>query len=339
MLAREQPITFVMTTAGTDVSSLCYEVYEYACQVRDGLVEDDRFLPIIYQADPADDWHDPETWKKANPGYGTIIPEKNFRIEYEKAAKNPNAVNTFLNLHLNIWTTAAERWITDDDWMECAGNFTAEDVDGLPCYGGLDLSSARDLNAFAAMWVDEKRKKYYLKVVNFCNRETAFDKNLTKGVDYLTFSNEGSMVLTPGNATDFDAIYDYIRQFSMENDLKMIAYDRQYAAYIAPKLSEMGLNIVPWGQGWVSMSFPTKEFEIQVLKKNLVHTGTKCMRWQMGNVTLQRSVTGDIKVIKDRKKPHRKVDGVVASIMAFGVYLDQGDQSAPFIPSVFGVDL
>ena len=338
MLSREQPITFVMTTAGTDVNSLCYEQYEYAKKVRDGIIEDDRILPIIYEAEAGDDWHDPKVWKKANPGLGTTISEKNFRIEYDKAAKNPAAVNTFLNLHLNMWTTAAERWITDDDWKACAGGFSMDEVKDLPCWAGLDLASTRDLNAFSALWVDKVRRKYYLKVWHFVNRATATDKNMTKGVDYLDFQSEGSVIITEGNATDYDFIYDWISKFSEENKIESIAYDRQYASYIAPKLAERGLRVEPFGQGWVSLSFPTKQFEIEVMKRNIVHNGERCMRWQMGNVTLQRSVTGDVKVIKDRAKPHKKVDGVVSSIMAFGIYLHERQEESAVVPSVKGLD-
>ena len=339
MLSRAQPITFVMTTAGTDTNSLCYEYWEYARQIRDGAKIDDRFLPVLYEADPNDDWHDPKTWAKANPGLGSILPDKNFRIEYDKANQMPSYINTFLNLHLNIWTQAAERWITDDAWMDCAMDFEPDDVAGLPCWAGLDLASVRDLNAFAVLWVDEPNDRKYLKVMHFVNREMATNKKLTAGVDYIAFQNEGSVTITEGNSTDHRYIFQYIEQFARDYDLRELAFDRHLSGYIAAELHECGVTVVPFGQGYTSMSFPSKQFEVEVLRGRLHHNGSRCMRWQMGNVVIERSPADDIKVTKKKSKPHQKVDGVVASIMALGQYLDyRSRQGDSIVPDVFGLD-
>ncbi len=338
MLAREQPIVFVMTTAGTDTNSLCYEQWEYARNVRDGVIIDDRFLPVLYEADPSDDWHDPKVWKKANPGLGSIISEKNFRIEYEKAVRQSSYINTFLNLHLNIWTNSAERWITDEVWMKGAREFTENDVKDLPCWAGLDLASTRDLNAFGVVWVDHVSGKYYTKVYHFVNREAATNKKLTAGTDYLDFAREGSVYITEGNTTDHDYIFEFIRDFAGRMDLRQLAYDRHLSGYLAPKMIEIGIDAVQFGQGYTSMSFPTKWVETEIYKGNLLHDGSKCMRWQMGNVKLERSPADDIKVTKDKKKPHRKVDGIIAMIMACGQYINsRNDSGNDVIPQVFGL--
>jgi Phage terminase-like protein, large subunit len=339
MLSRSQPIVFVMTTAGVDTNSLCYEYWQYARDVRDGVVVDDRFLPIVYEADPQDDWHDPNVWKKANPGLGSILSEKNFRIEYEKACQMPSYINTFLNLHLNIWTQASERWITDDDWMKCADQFTMDQVKDLPCWAGLDLASTRDLNAFAVLWVDEATDQKYLNVWHFVNREAATNKKLTSGVDYISFKNEGSLHITEGNTTDHRYIFEFIRNFSEENDLRELAFDRHLSGYIVSELAECGVDVKPFGQGYTSMSFPTKQFEVELLSRRITHDGQRCLRWQMGNVVLERSPADDVKVTKKKSKPHQKVDGVVASIMALGQYLDhRGRQGESMLPNVFGLD-
>ncbi|HMA78821.1 MAG TPA: terminase TerL endonuclease subunit [Candidatus Paceibacterota bacterium] len=339
MLSRSQPITFVMTTAGTDTNSLCYEYWEYARNCAKGVIEDDRFLPLIYEASAEDDWHDPKVWKKANPGLGTILSEKNFRIEYDKACQMPSYINTFLNLHLNVWTQAAERWITDDAWMKCAMDFEPEDVAGLPCWCGLDLASTRDLNAFACLWVDEVNDRKYLKVYHFVNRSMAQNKKLTAGVDYIAFKNEGSLHITEGNTTDHRYIFEFITQFAKENDVQAMAYDRYMSGYIVSELNETGLRVEPFGQGYTSMSFPTKQFEVEILRGRIHHDGKKCMRWQMGNVVIERSPADDVKVTKKKSKPHQKVDGVVASIMALGQWIDdKGRSGSSVIPDVFGLD-
>lgn len=339
MLSRSQPIVMVMTTAGTDTNSLCYEQWEYARNVRDGVIMDDRFLPIVYEATTDDDWHDLKTWQKANPGLGSILSEKNFRIEYDKAKQMPSYINTFLNLHLNIWTQAAERWIMDETWMKCEYDFTEEDVKDLPCWGGLDLASTRDLNAFAVLWVDEKEDRRYLKVYHFVNRMTATSKKLSAGVDYIRFQNEGDLFITEGNTTDHRFIFEFIRNFAQDNNFQTLAYDRYLSGYITAELAEANVDIRPFGQGYGSMSFPTKQFETEVLRGRLHHDGSNIMRWQMGNVVIQRSPADDIKVTKNKNKPHQKVDGVVAAIMALGQYIDdRGSKGNSVVPIVSGLD-
>ena len=321
-LSREQPITFVMTTAGTNTESLCFEMLEYARNVRDGITIDDRFLAVLFEANTDDDWHDPEVWKKANPALGSFLTEKNFRIEYEKAVNMPSYINTFKNLHLNIWTQSEDSWIADDTWQKCKGDVNPDKLKGLPCWTGLDLASVRDLCAFAALWVDEPNGKYYLKVHHFVNSEMARNKKLSAGVDYLQFRDEGSVSITPGNATDHKYILDYIREFAKVHDLRELAFDRHLSGYIASELHESKINVVEFGQGFVSMSHPTKEFERKILNREIIHDGSACMRWQMSCVVITQTPAGDIKIIKNKNRRNQKVDGVVSAVMALGQYLD-----------------
>ena len=162
MLSREQPITMVMTTAGTDTNTLCYEMWEYARAVRDGITVDDRFLSVIFEAQDGDDWHDVETWRKANPALGSFLTEKNFEIEYQKAVKMPSYINTFKNLHLNVWTNSAEGWIDDETWMRCADDLDDDYLRGLPCWAGLDLASVRGFCARPVWFTWMKKKNVFI---------------------------------------------------------------------------------------------------------------------------------------------------------------------------------
>jgi phage terminase large subunit-like protein len=327
MLAREQPLQIVMTTAGADTTSTCYNEWEYTQQVIDGTISDDTLLGVIYAADKDDDWNDPEVWKKANPGLGTILTMEGFTEEYLKAKNDPKKVNTFLRLHLNIWTMSDERWIADSDWMACAGDWPDEAVRDLPMWMGIDLASTNDLCSVAMLWVDAKRKKRYLRVHSFCNEEKAKNREMSHGVDYLVFEREGSLTITPGNVTDHEWIYRYVVEQASKNNLQSIAYDRAQSLLLIPKLVDAGYRCEPFSQSIFEISEPTKQLEVAVMRKELIHDGSRCMRWQMGCVALQTNDTEQIKVKKDRKRPNRKVDGVVASIMAYGQWL--AESSAP----------
>ena len=337
MLSRTQPLEFTMTTAGSDTNSECFKWWEYCTQVDNGSIEDDYLLPVMYGANPDDDWHDPNVWAKANPGIGSTITVEGFKAEYLKAAKDPRKLNTFLRLHLNIWTHADERWLTDDEWMKCAAKFTEEQVNHLPCYVGIDLAATRDFNAVACLWVDVDKWKFYLKVHHFVNREAAESRDATGGVDYLVFEREGSMTITEGNSTDHPAIRDYVLDFASRNQVKTVAYDRAMSSFIIPQLVDEGIRCEPFSQGIFGMSYPSKQLEVEVMKRNIVHDGSACMRYQMGCVVLYRDNNDNIKPTKV-KNSRNKIDGVIASIIAFGQFLHENSEEVNISVQVYGLD-
>jgi len=187
-------------------------MHEYAEKVRDGAIKDDTFLPVLYAADIEDDWTDEETWKKANPGYGSICHKSYFEQAVQNAKANPTMVNSFLRLHLNIWTSSETAWIPDDIWMQGQTQIPYDLLPELECYAGLDLASTQDLTAFALLFRDNIADCFYLLVHQFVNSEKAHSKKLSAGVDYLAFQREGDITITPGNVTDYDIVYQYIKE-------------------------------------------------------------------------------------------------------------------------------
>lgn len=145
--ARRQPIQFVISTAGDNIHSIGYELFQKAKDIIDGRKTDPTIYPVIYAADPDDDWTDPEVWKKANPSLGVTFPIEKLQEACDSAKQNPSEVNTFLQLRLNIWTKQAVRWMPMDRWDACNAPVDAEALRGRPCYAGLDLSSTQDLTA------------------------------------------------------------------------------------------------------------------------------------------------------------------------------------------------
>lgn len=117
--ARAEPLIVMITTAGNDRTSICWEVREYARKVRDGVINDPTFLPIIYGAEPGDDWKSPETWRKANPNLGVSVSEEYLQQQCNRAIAEPSYLNTFLTLHCGIWTEQETRWLSPVDWEAC----------------------------------------------------------------------------------------------------------------------------------------------------------------------------------------------------------------------------
>lgn len=327
--SRSQPLIIALTTAGQDFNSICYEIHEYALKVRAGEIEDPTFLPIVYAADPEDDWQDPATWKKANPGFGSICHEDYFVQQVLEARNAPSNIPKFKRLHLNIWTSSTSAWITDEEFMRGQEPLPPDEyLATLPAFGGLDLASHRDLTAFAMIFV-ESPERYYLKVHQFVNEERAEMKN-SGGIDYFKFQESGDVTITSGNTTDFDLLRDYILECFSKFDLKAVAFDRKYAPYIISQLLDHGVPLNPFGQGYYEMSYPTKRMEMAFVSGEIIHGGNICLRWQIGCTRIDRDPADNVKVTKNRGKKADQVDGVVASIMAFGEMLKETENETTF---------
>ena len=311
--ARTQPLTVAITTAGYDRNSICYEVHDYAGKVRDGIIEDETFLPVIYGADDKDDFKKRKTWEKANPGLGTSIRLDYLELEARKAAELPSYENTFRRLHLNQWTEQAVRWLPMDRWDE-AEPFAAFGERAV--YAGLDLASTTDIAAFVMVCPDDDggfdiMSKFWIPSENAHRRER------TDRVPYEAWIREGLVTATDGDVIDFDRIREDILELTKEVNIKAIAVDRWNATQIVTQLDgELPPGtMVMFGQGFRSMSAPSKQLEALVMSRKLHHDNNPVMRWMASNCAIQTDPAGNIKPTKDEKKSTGKIDGIVALVM------------------------
>ena len=318
--ARRQPVIIALTTAGHDRASICYEMHEYSEAILNGTIEDNTFLPVLYRADPEDDWTKESTWRKANPGYGSICNKAYFVDAVNKAKSNPSMINSFLRLHLNIWTSSESAWIPDDIFMKGAKPIPYDILHTLPAYGGLDLASTQDLTAFALLFRDDSKKCFYLLVHQFVNTEKAHSKKLAAGIDYINYEREGDITISPGNVTDYRIIKQYILDQCAKYDVREIGYDPRFSTYIVAELIADDVEMAPMAQNITTMNGPTKEFEMEVMRGNIIHGGNKCLRWQMGCAIVYTDVNENKRVTKEQKE-NKKVDGVIASIIAMNSYV------------------
>ncbi len=318
MGARRQPLAVIITTAGWDRTSICWEVHEYAKKVRDKVIDDPEFLPVIYCAEPEDDWTDPKVWHKANPGLGEIVSEEYLRKECERAQNIPGRQNVFKRLHLNLWTDQAKCWIPLADWDACEVDISLEEgLARASCYGGVDLSSTRDLSSLGLTFPPSKEDEKWASLQRFYMPADNVQKRVKEDrVPYDQWIDEGYIIPTPGNIVDQDFIRKDIEKLGLQVTLKELAFDRWNSTYLMTQLMEDGLTCVPFGQGFASMSSPSKEFETLIISRMIEHDGNPVMRWQMGNVAMKEDPAGNIKPDKD--KSSEKIDGVVASIMSLG---------------------
>lgn len=165
--ARMQPLYFLITTAGNDTNSICYEIHQKAQDILDGRKIDQTFYPVIFGADETDDWTDPKVWKKANPSLGITVGMDKVKAACESAKQNPAEENSFRQLRLNQWVKQAVRWMPMDKWDKCSFPVNPDLLEGRVCYGGLDLSSTTDITAFVLVFPPEDDNDKYIVLPYF----------------------------------------------------------------------------------------------------------------------------------------------------------------------------
>jgi phage terminase large subunit-like protein len=322
--ARVQPLTIAITTAGFDRNSVCWEQHQYAEKVRDGIIEDDAFLPVIYAAGKDDDFRLEKTWRKANPAYGISIRSDYLEREAMKASELPSYENTFRRLHLNQWTEQAVRWLPMERWDE-ADPFGA--FDGRPCWGGLDLASTTDVAAFVLVAQDDEGGIDVLPTF-WIPEENAHRRERKDRVPYEAWIKQGLVRSTSGDVIDYDQIREDILKMSEKFNIQEIAVDRWNSTQLVTQLDGEGLNIAMFGQGFRSMSAPCKLLESLVMSKKCHHGGNPVMRWMMSNVAIESDAADNIKISK--KRSTEKVDGIVALVMALARASESGDTGSVY---------
>ena len=313
--ARTQPLYFLITTAGNDTNSICYEIHQKALDIIDGRKFDPTFYPVIYGAEESDDWTDPKVWKKANPSLGITVGIDKVQAACESAKQNPAEENSFRQLRLNQWVKQAVRWMPMDKWDKCAFSVDPESLAGRICYGGLDLSSTTDITAFVLIFPPEDEDDKYAVLPFFWIPEDNIDLRVRRDhVPYELWERQGYLQTTEGNVVHYGFIEAFIEKLGEKYNIQEIAFDRWGAVQMVQNLEGMGFTVVPFGQGFKDMSPPTKELMKLTLEEKLAHGGHPVLRWMMDNIFIRTDPAGNLK--PDKEKSTEKIDGAVATIMA-----------------------
>jgi len=339
MGARENPIIWIITTAGFNTIGPCKKYYDRVVKILQGIIDQDNLFGLIFTADKGDDWKDKKTWIKANPSYYSIDTLQQFlEEEFKDALHDPSMQVNFKTKNLNMWVDSENIFIEDETYMACTFEKLTlqeqiEKLKGRECYGGLDLASEEDLSSLH-LYFPAVENQMACKIVFFWLPEDTIAIRVERdGIPYDEWVSEKWIFTTPGNVQDYNAIRktisgNYMLDGEMQQseecvaewfDLKSISYDRFNSSQLVNDLIGDGIKLSKFGQGFVSMSFPTKEYKKLILKKEICHFGNPVMRWQISNVDIKRDPAGNIKIDKEKSKD--KVDGPVSAVMAYGEYL------------------
>jgi phage terminase large subunit-like protein len=332
MGAREQPLAFVITTAGDNTSGPCFDMRSGLIRVLNAVSDEETFFGVIYTIDDGDKWEDPKVLQKANPNYGVSVLEE-FLLEAQKEALgNLRSRARFLTKNLNKWIQAAAGYFDMSAWQRCEDkSLSIHDLKGHRAWFSLDLSSKIDI---AALEVLIEIEENVLAVFSYLYLpEETVQKPENK--HYQQFLDAGEIIQTDGNIIDYAIIEEKIIELALLLDCQDIAYDPFQATYLITRLMDEGLPCTEFRAVVLNFSEPMKQTDawIRQMKpggKRLVHNGNACMTWQMGNVVARLDAKDNVYPRKEREEA--KIDGPVALIAAVGRYMvsDVGsDEHAP----------
>lgn len=313
--ARQNPLHFIITTAGNDRHSIAYELHTKAVDILEGRRVDPTFYPVVYGLKDDEDWEDEANWYKVNPSLGYTVDIERLRDAYREAKQNPADEVTFKWLRCNMWVSSTVAWIPDAIYMRGNEPIDMDALAGRDCYAGLDLSSTGDITALVLIFPPrDEDEKYVLLPYFWIPEETIPRRVKANSVPYDIWEKQGYIMSTEGNVIHYDFIEKFIMDLSEKYHILEIAVDRWNATHVIQNLEDNGLTMVPFGQGFASMSAPTKEFYRLLMEGKIIHGGHPVMRWMAGNVVVDTDPSGNIKVTKAKSK--EKIDGIVAAIMA-----------------------
>ena len=249
--ARMQPLYFLITTAGTDTQSICYETHQKAKDILEGRKIDSTFYPVIYGAKENEDWTDPEVWKRSNPSLGITVGIDKVQAACDSARQNPAEENSFRQLRLNQWVKQSVRWMPMDKWDACSMPVDAEELEGRVCYGGLDLSSTMDITAFVLVFPPIEEDEPFAVLPYFWIPEENIDLRVRRDhVPYDVWEKQGFLMTTEGNVVHYGFIEAFIERLGEKYNIREIAFDRWGAVQMVQNLEGMGFTVVPFGQGF-----------------------------------------------------------------------------------------
>lgn len=337
--ARADALIASITTAGDDTDSICRIVHDQSESVLHRMAKNDKLFAFIATMDPEDDWRKPATWAKANPNLGVSVHEADLRAKCDKAKANPANVGPFLRYHLNVWRSGGDRMLDPDRWLACewteGKHFSYDDLSAYDAAGGLDLAAAEDLAAFVIAFSIEKR--ILLLPFFFAPEVGIEEKEQTHRLPYRDLADDGYIELMAGEELDCDEIGQRVVELCDRFACGSVAFDPWNAVPTAKRLErEYGLDMVRFPQTSAHYNTPTRRFGSDVIAKRIRHPGHPILTAHAGNLTVAEDSNGNRRPVKPKKRSARKIDGMVAALMAYDTLVSSETTDSGSIIEVVG---
>lgn len=307
--------------------------------------------------DDCDRWEiEGDHWYKANPSLDVIPGREYLRNQVRKALDMPSEQNTVRRLNFSFWTSQATRWMSMEAWDACSKPIDYDKLKGRPCIVGVDLANTIDIAAVALLFVPERLPLNAKSAVDgemdystvdidrldddfvvlpyfFIPEGTIEEAKRRDQVPYDSWVKRDLIEATPGNVIDYafikhriaalKDIYPIRAKFEAGRQQHLAGFDPWNATQFAQDMqADYGLNMIEVRQGYQTMSEPTKEMARIVKAGRLRHGGNPVLRWMADNIVVKTDPAGNIKPDKDKSK--KKIDGIVAMIMALSLAIRNG---------------
>jgi phage terminase large subunit-like protein len=328
--SRDQPLNFIITTAGSNIAGPCYDKRAQLIRVLEGTIENEQLFGIIYTIDEDDDWTDISSLIKANPNYGVSVGDEYLQSRLRDALQSPSRQAAFKTKHLNVWVGARNAWMNIQEWGKAPPRKTLDELAGRDCFMALDLASKIDIAAMILLFppVDgdplfHVHGKYYLP-------EDLVEFGATSNSShYSGWARQDLLTLTPGNIIDFDYIMDDMRDFASKFNVLEVPFDPFQATQLSTQMAAEGLNMVEVGMTVKNLSEPMKQLEVLILSKLIAHGNCPVLTWMASNVTARLDAKDNIFPTKEFTQ--NKIDGIVSLIMALGRFIVMDSNHNPVI--------
>ena len=314
--SRREPLLATITTAGSSRDTICWEQHEYAEQVMADPNYDPRFYGKIFGAntDGSEDYFDPKTWRRCNPGMGITMTEESFAADATEARNKATKLNGWLRYSLGVWTESTNRWLDPEKWAACSERPPAP-LAGRKCILGMDLSKSTDLSACVALLPNDDGT-FDVDPMFWAPRDLIMERERTDRQPFQHWVNQGFITATDGNVIDHSKIREYVLDYAKRHSVEHVYMDIHGAVQLSVELQGAGLAVESYGQGFRHMSGPTRLLERLVLEQKIRHGGNPVLSWMAGCVTVEINAYEDVRPVK--KKSTGRIDGIVALIFALG---------------------
>lgn len=313
--ARRQPLRWIITTAGFDRTSLCWDAHDYSVKVLEGIVEDDSWFAYVAAIDDGDDWTDPEVWVKANPNLGVSTKLQTLMEKCKKAREIVREQSSFKRMYCGLWTESAEQWIATELWDRQKKRAKRKELVGRECFAGVDLSSTRDITALVLWFPDPAGDGGDVLPFFFVPEEGLADREKNDRVPYTQWVADGHITATPGPVVDYDFIEERLAELAEKYEVRAVAKDPwqavQFGAHVRNNLA---LTVVDVPQNTGRLNAPTRELERLLSLRGVRHGGNPVLRWMASNAVSLEDARGNIRI--DKAKSRNKIDGIAALVNA-----------------------
>jgi phage terminase large subunit-like protein len=323
MSAREQPLLDMITTAGFVRECIFDSIYDYACNVLDGLIEDERFLAFIYELDDREEWTDYRCWEKANPGLGTIKSYQELAANVERAKNDPDFLPTVLTKDFNVRETTAGAWLT----FEQANNPAEYDMEYLRdsyAVSGTDLSATVDLSCATLLVMKPNDPTKYAIQMYFLPEDLVEVREKEDRIPYRRWAERGLLTLCPGNKVDYSMVTAWYVKMVEQYGIRPLwnYYDPWGSIYWIDEMKSKGFNMVICRPGPQTLSQPMKEMGADLGAKLINYNNNPVAKWCLTNTAVKRDDNDNIRPIKG-KSQRARIDGAVSLLIAYTGLFEQ----------------